>query len=155
MIASKFKSRRRACKCPGMAGEFDMGQIRAAYNPYMFVDPFTRVKIDAAQKYATDIGDRIVGKWNYYQSRRPYPLTKAGFHKAARDISADMIKEGYGASVADIEKTLARQNYWGALWVKAGAPAKNIADAIKWSLIAAGVGIGSLVAWKTYRFVVR
>lgn len=154
MIASKFKSRRR-CLCPTMGGEFDMGQIRADYNPYMmYVDPYTKTKLVAAQKHAVEIGDRIAGKWNYYQkSRKPYPLTEAGFNKAAQDISADMIKEGFGASVADIQKTLARQNYWAAWWEKVGDPAKKIADAIKWSLIAAGVAVGSVVAWKAYKVV--
>jgi hypothetical protein len=55
--------------------------------------------------------------------------------------------------VADIQKTLARQNYWAAWWEKVGDPAKKIADAIKWSLIAAGVAVGSVVAWKAYKVV--
>lgn len=69
----------------------------------------------------------ITGKWHYYQNSGSFPATEAGLLRAAKAISADLIKEGNGVSVSDVAEEL-RNFEWFSLMKE------RVASALPWYL---------------------
>ncbi len=110
--------------------------FRASILPYFGALPWDQQQaIIKAESRLDFLEPLVVGKWNWYKEYRDFPVTVEGLNTAARNISADLIREKRGASVDEVRVILLRETYWARLWDKAG----KILDMRPWYLKPTGM----------------
>lgn len=118
-----------------------MGITKAQFNPYFNYLPYdTQQKIIAGQLKAERIDTAIRGKWAWYKLKRSYDPTEEDLNRAARDISADLIREKIGASTEYVKKVLLEETFWARLKQK-------IKDTMPWYLKPQNLAIGAVLIY--------